>query len=100
MIGQAGVVARADESAAGFDSAVLFVGLHEEGQSGDSEGRVQAGGDECAVYLLPFALDLTIPDDANLKTAVRSLEFLVSASTLPDGRELRAEIIGLELNAD
>ena len=44
--------------------------------------------------------NLTIPDDANLKTAVRSLEFLVSASTLPDGRELRAEIIGLELNAD
>ena len=44
--------------------------------------------------------NLTIPDDANLKTAVRSLEFLVSASTLPDGRDLRAEIIGLELTAE
>ena len=42
--------------------------------------------------------NLTIPDDAKLNTAVRALEFLVSASTLPEGRELRAEIIGLELN--
>ena len=42
--------------------------------------------------------NLTIPEDARLDTAVRSLEFLVSASDVKGDREVRAEIIGLELN--
>ena len=42
--------------------------------------------------------NLTVPEDARLDTAVRSLEFLVSASDSKGDREVRAEIIGLELN--
>ena len=44
--------------------------------------------------------NLTIPGDVRLNVKVRSLEFLVSASDSKGDREVRAEISGLELNAD
>ncbi len=43
---------------------------------------------------------LTMPDNGSLQTAVRSVEFLVSASALARGKELRAEILNLEINLD
>ena len=58
MIRQAGVIARSDESAAGFDSAVLFVRLGQKGEGGDKQGRIHPGGDKSAVDLLPLSLEL------------------------------------------
>ena len=58
MVGQASVVTGPDESAAGFDSAVLFVRLEQKGEGGDKQGRIRSGGDTSAVYLFPHALEL------------------------------------------
>ncbi len=64
------------------------------------EASMEPGGERPVEFRLSEddPKNLTVSEGVRLDKAVRSLEFLVSASALPEGRELRAEIIGLELN--